>query len=69
MVIVMNMETGKYIAGEFGAFEDEVMNAQWLPQPLAPQLGMQQAMPEQEARHAPLVDVEAFLRTVYLSQE
>ena len=69
MVIVMNMDTGKYIAGEFGAFEEEVMNAQWLPQPLTPQLGMQQVAPEQQARHEESIDVEAFLRTVYLSQE
>ena len=69
MVIVMEMATGKYIAGEFGAFEEEVLNAQWLPQPATPQLGLQQAAPEPAALHNEPLDVEAFLRTVYLSQE
>jgi len=69
MVIIMDMDGGRYIAGEFGAFEEEVLNAQWLPQPLQLQLGLQQVTPEAVPRAAAAVDVDAFLRTVYLSQE
>ena len=69
MVIVMDMDGSRYIAGEFGAFEEEVLNAQWLPQPLALQLGLQNVAPDPEPHHAAAVDAEAFLRTVYLSQE
>ncbi|MFA7279915.1 MAG: hypothetical protein WC100_07445 [Sterolibacterium sp.] len=68
MVIVMDMDGNKYIAGEFGAFEEEVLNAQWLPQPLL-QLGLQEAVREPVPQTSPAVDVESFLRTVYLSQE
>jgi hypothetical protein len=27
----MEMNTGKVVADEFGAFEDEVLNAEWIP--------------------------------------
>ncbi|MBI5920231.1 MAG: hypothetical protein HY847_01130 [Betaproteobacteria bacterium] len=64
----MDMNESKYIAGEFGDFEEEVLNAQWLPQPEL-QLGLQEAVREPEPRSNPTVDVESFLRTVYLSQE
>ncbi|MFA7268080.1 MAG: hypothetical protein WC073_01925 [Sterolibacterium sp.] len=67
MVIVMDMVTGKYIAGEFGAFEEEVMNAQWLPQ--TPELGLQQASSSRNSCTGEVVDADAFLRNVYLSQE
>ena len=66
MVIIM--ETGKRIEDEFGAFEEEVLNAQWLPQS-ALQLGMQEFRPAAAPRPLPEVDTEAFLRSVYLSQE
>jgi len=64
MVIIMDM--GRRIEDEFGAFEEEVLNAQWLPQP-ALQLAMHVAVPAASAR--PVQDVDAFLRTIYLSQE
>jgi hypothetical protein len=71
MVIVM--DTGRRFEDEFGAFEEEVLNAQWLPNPLpqpALQLGMQEL---RELRSAaaprPVPDVDAFLRTMYLVQE
>ena len=66
MVIIMDM--GKRIEDEFGAFEAEVLNAQWLPQP-ALQLGLQELRPAAVSRPAQDLDAEAFLRTIYLSQE
>ena len=66
MVIIM--ETGKRIEDEFGAFEEEVLNAQWLPQPSL-QLAMQEFQPAIAARPIQDIDVDAFLRTVYQSQE
>lgn len=69
MVIVMDMDGNRYIAGEFGAFEEEVLNAQWLPQPLPLLLGLQHVAPEPAPHLAAAVDADAFLRTVYLSQE
>ena len=68
MVIVMNTDSGSRIEDEFGAFQEEVLNAQWLPQPA---LGLQQdpVLPVAESRTAPAFDADAFLRTVYLSQE
>ncbi|HUW38519.1 MAG TPA: hypothetical protein VMV91_14440 [Rhodocyclaceae bacterium] len=68
MVIVMDTVRGMRIEDEFGAFEEEVLNAQWLPQP-ALQPGPQLVHPAAAARVAPAFDAEAFLRTVYLSQE
>lgn len=71
MVIVMDMNSGRHIEdefGEFGDFETEVMNAGWLPQPML-QLGLQEAVATSAPRAVPSLDIEAFLRTVYLSQE
>lgn len=72
MVIVMGMESGKHIEDEFGAFEEEVLNAQWLPQPAQLQLGVQKATSStvsRSSRSAGGMDAEAFLRNMYLSQE
>lgn len=66
MVIIMDM--GKRIEDEFGAFEEEVLNAQWLPQP-ALQLGLQELRPAAAPRPVRDVDTDAFLRTMYLAQE
>lgn len=68
MVIVMDMNSGRHIEDEFGAFETEVLNAGWLPQPM-PQLGLGETVATAAPRQAPPLDTEAFLRTVYLSQE
>ena len=71
MVIIMDMDSGKYVEDEFGAFEEEVLNAQWFPNQYQPlpecQLGLQEAVPSRSA--AAGVDAVAFLRNVYLSQE
>ena len=66
MVIVMDMEKGRRIEDEFGAFEAEVLNAQWLPQPTP---GLQLVHPVAASRSKPALDADAFLRNVYLSQE
>jgi hypothetical protein len=68
MVIVMDMQTGLRLEDEFGPFEDEVLGANWMPQPeaVAAVVGAVAARPN---RPEPGFDVEAFLRNVYLSQE
>ena len=67
--MVIDMESGKKIDDDFGAFREEVLYAQWLP-PLAPELGLQQLQAAAVPPAAePGLDAEAFLRTVYLNQE
>lgn len=68
MAMVMDMSTGKIVEDEFGAFEDEVLNAGWLPpspELPAPRLGLQEA---HDAAPVGEADAETFLRTVYRSQ-
>lgn len=67
-MIIMDIDTGKYFENEFGAFEEEVLNAEWQPQPEL-QLGLQEAVPSARTHAQPVEDVEAFLRSIYLSQE
>ena len=67
MVIIMNTETGRHIEDEFGAFEEEVLNAQWLPQPLQPHAALQKAPSGGPSRT--VLDTDAFLRNMYLVQE
>jgi hypothetical protein len=68
MLMVMDMTTGKIEepVPEFGSFEDEVLNAEWLPQPQV-QLGLQPVVAH--PHETPAVDAEAFLRSVYMNQE
>lgn len=72
MLMVMDMTTGKIeeavpeAAPEFGSFEDEVLNAEWLPRPEV-QLGLQPVVHHEHK--VPAEDAEAFLRNVYASQE
>ncbi len=76
MVIIMNMESGKHvIEDEFGAFEEEVLNAECQPRPEL-QLGLQEAIADHghhaHGMHTPLedgVDPEVFIRDVYANQE
>ena len=67
MVTVMEMSTGKIIADEFGAFEDEVLNAEWTPPTRAEvQPGLQQVQVSSvESRE---LDAEAFLCMMYRAQ-
>lgn len=73
MVIIMDMDTGRYVAGEFGAFEEEVLNAEWLPPPFGLLAGLQESTREHRSRDDAAVDpdafAEAFLRGIYQSQE
>jgi len=72
MYVVMDMSTGKVIADEFGAFEDEVLNAEWI----AP--GLQTLVQEAQAKGLQLrntyapeqheLDVDAFLGKMYRVQ-
>jgi hypothetical protein len=68
MMMVMDMSSGKIIEDEFGAFEDEVLNAEWTP-PAGPelQLGLQQV--QHRAATAKEVDAENFLATMYRNQQ
>jgi hypothetical protein len=63
---VMDMSTGKVLEDEFGAFENEVLNAEWLP----PSPELQLALQEVHATSAADTDVdaEAFLNTIYRNQ-
>ncbi len=66
MLMVMDMSTGKLIEDEFGAFEDQVLNAEWTPASLSPQLGLQEAQPR--AATSQEVDADEFLAAVYRNQ-
>lgn len=66
MITVMEMETGKLIPDEFGRFEDEVLNAGWLPPQPELRLGLQTV--EAAAAHRE-VDAAGYLDRVYRSQE
>lgn len=70
MLKVMDMSTGKIIEEEFGSFEDEVLNAGWLPQPEVPavEAALQAAVAHRAARPS-ITDAESFLHNVYMSQE
>jgi hypothetical protein len=70
MVTVMDMESGIFFDYEFGPFKDQVLDANWLPCPeLA--VGLQEALttPVPTLMAPTLIDVDAFLRNVYLLQE
>lgn len=70
MLMVMDMSTGKIIQDEFGSFEDEVLNAGWLPPQPEVQLGLQEVQPECASGQAAAdLDADAYLRQVYASQE
>ena len=64
--MVIDMDSGNRIDDDLGAFREEVLNAQWLP-PQMLELGLQQVQPVRNAERN--VDVEAYLRNIYLNQE
>ena len=68
MVIVMDMQTGLRLEDEFGPFEDEVLGANWMPQPEAA-VAVAAAVSARPARSEESLDAEAFLRNIYMSQE
>jgi hypothetical protein len=67
MLMVMEMNTGKFIEDEFGAFEDEVLNAEWTPASPELQLGLQEVQHRAATSHD--VDADAFLAAMYRSQQ
>jgi hypothetical protein len=70
MLMVMDMSTGKFIEDEFGAFEDEVLNAEWTPASPELQLGLQEV--QHRAATQREVDAEAadaFLAAMYRNQQ
>lgn len=66
MLKVMNMSTGKIIEDEFGSFEDEVLDAGWLPPVPELQLGLQQS--SLDAKRESDFDADTFLSKVYRNQ-
>jgi hypothetical protein len=67
MLMVMEMSTGQFIEDEFGAFEDEVLNAEWTPPSAELQLGLQEV--QHRAAISNEVDADAFLVAMYLNQQ
>ena len=65
-MMVMDMDTGRLIEDEFGAFEDEVLNAEWTPASPELQLGLQEVQPRVATSQN--VDAEAFLAAMYRNQ-
>lgn len=71
MVIVMDMKSGKAIEDP-PAYDDEVMNASWLPPrpDVAPQLQeIEMAHPRRREQMPPPADIDAFLAAIYRNQE
>lgn len=66
MTVIMDMSTGKIIEDEFGSFEDEVLNAEWLPPLPEVQAGLQEVH-----RTVPTAadDAVAYLERIYRNQE
>lgn len=69
MVIVMSMSAGREIETyENERYDDEVLNAGWLPPGLVPQLEeIVDARPP--PRMPPPEDIDAFLQSIYRNQE
>jgi hypothetical protein len=70
MLMVTDMSTGRIIEDEFGAFEDEVLNAEWTPASPELQLGLQEVQHRAAASHDSCeMDADAFLASMYLNQQ
>lgn len=68
MVIVMDMSTGEKLEQQLESnYTDEVLCANWLPQPTL-DLALASAVPAHADAQAPL-DPEAWLRAYYRAQE
>ncbi|HEX8962770.1 MAG TPA: hypothetical protein VF801_07180 [Rhodocyclaceae bacterium] len=67
MIRVMDMTTGKIVEDEFGGFEEEVLNAGWLPPQPELQLGLQEVHTALHAQRE--IDAAAYLDRVYRNQE
>lgn len=68
MVIVMDMQSGKEV-GQPEAYDEEVLNASWLPRPEVV-LQLQQIDLHHETECIPLPeDIDTFLSEMYRNQE
>ncbi len=67
MIRVMDMSTGKNIEHEFGGFEEEVLNAGWLPPQPELQLGLQTVHQAAQAQRE--FDAASYLDRIYRNQE
>jgi hypothetical protein len=67
MIRVMDMSTGKIVEDEFGVFEEEVLNAGWLPPQPELQLGLQEVQPKSRTQRE--IDAASYLDRIYRSQE
>ena len=65
-VVVMDMTTGTILEDEFGDFEDEVLNAGWVPPSPELGLGLQEVQAGDTAKGE--LDAEHFLGDVYRNQ-
>lgn len=68
MIIYTDMDTGKKVVELREEYGEEVLLANWLPQPEVG-VALQEAVPARHDSQAADRDAEAFLRTVYLCQE
>lgn len=68
MVTIMDMTTGKVI-GEPEEYDDEVLNASWLPPQPETALQLQEVEHVAHELQMPPIDVEHFLEAVYRYQE
>ncbi|NMG66466.1 hypothetical protein GPA19_16090 [Azoarcus indigens] len=70
MMIVMQMSSGRAM-NDPAPYDEEVLNASWLPPQPEVALQLQEAVEPQRPRREmlPPVDVEAFLNAMYRSQE
>ncbi len=65
MTVIMDMSTGKIIDDEFGRFEDEVLNAEWLPPLPEARLGLQEVHHNTPSPE----EADSYLDRVYRNQE
>jgi hypothetical protein len=66
MIKVIDMTSGELLESEFGAFEDEVLNAEWIPASPELRLGLQEV--QHHAAPAREVDADAFMAAMYRYQ-
>lgn len=68
MVMIMEMDNGKVVRDP-ESYDDEVLNAGWLPRPEASlQLAQIEHEPHKEPQAPPIADIEAFLEAMYRNQ-
>lgn len=63
----MDMNAGKIIEDEFGAYEDEVLNAGWMPP--SPELQLAAHEVVQHSNATADVDADDFLAVMYRNQQ